>query len=389
TIEAVELGNEQPLLTRNIVDTIYAKNFEESISKNAWHALDERIVFPSIDSSKQYSVRIEVRDDIDRLAAHPQIATLHPPHFANASTPMGISIGDLFLADSLTATTLYTGGRGNTFMFSRNMTGIVPFVLASALASTLASGAAPSVEISVRQTKNLIDPYDTGLRFHGTVDASDLHRATQFTFASADSILRYNLAPADSDLWTAIFNVPGEPFQQGTYEIVATVHTGTVEKTQKNEFQLVWQNMPVSLEDPTDAIEPLAIIATPDQVSALNAGTTQEKRTKLYTYWKAQDPAPGTAFNERMATFYQRVDYADFNFTTGHLLNGATTDRGKVYLLYGPPTKIDRTFIPGEAPTETWTYTNNVHRVFHFEEHGQPGEYKLANIEELAASGKE
>ena len=33
----------------------------------------------------------------------------------------------------------------------------------------------------------------------------------------------------------------------------------------------------------------------------------QDAMKKLYAYWKKQDPTPGTAYNERMATFYQRV----------------------------------------------------------------------------------
>jgi hypothetical protein len=86
-----------------------------------------------------------------------------------------------------------------------------------------------------------------------------------------------------------------------------------------------------------------------------------------------------------MATFYKRVDYADFNFANGHVLDGVMTDRGKIYLLYGPPTKTERTFLPGEAPVEIWTYTNNVQRVFRFEELGGHGEYQLTSVEQLAA----
>ncbi len=146
---------------------------------------------------------------------------------------------------------------------------------------------------------------------------------------------------------------------------------------------LVWQNMPLSLGDPIDAIEPLAVIMNSDDYSNINSGSDQEKMKKVYAFWHTQDPTPATAYNERMATFYQRVDYAAFNFTTSRILNGATTDRGKVYILYGPPTKIERTFIPGDAPTETWTYTNNVAKIFHFEEHGSV--YKLSDIQQIAA----
>ncbi len=382
TIEAREQDNEQPLVTRNTVDTIYAKTFDESVSKSAWHAMSKRLLLPAFDSGKKYSLHIEIRDNIDRLVSRPLVVDLHTPQFTNSATSDGIAIGDITLADSLNGDVAFTSGRGNTYMFSRNIIGSVAFRLAGAL------GSEPIVDVSVRQISNLIDPADTGARFHGQLDAGDLHRASVFEFASADSIFHYKLVPsADSGTWTAIFNVPGLSFQQGKYEFSVRVRVGGVEKTQKNEFQLVWQGMPLSLEDPTDAIDPLAIIAQPEQINAINSGSTQEKRLKLYAYWKSQDPTPATAYNERMATFYQRVDYAAFNFTTGRTLNGAMTDRGKVYLLYGPPTKIERSFIPGDPPTEIWTYTNNVHRIFRFEEHGSAGEYQLANIQDTAASG--
>ena len=54
----------------------------------------------------------------------------------------------------------------------------------------------------------------------------------------------------------------------------------------------------------------------------------------------------------------------------------------KIYLLYGAPTNTERSFLPGESPVETWTYSNNVKRVFRFEEHTH-GEYKLTDVREL------
>ena len=49
---------------------------------------------------------------------------------------------------------------------------------------------------------------------------------------------------------------------------------------------------------------------------------------------------------------------------------------------------IQRTFMPGEAPTEMWTYSNNVNRVFRFEDHSR-GEYKLTDIRDMAAKSSD
>ena len=382
TIQVLEQGNAQPVLTRNINDTIYAGTFDESVSKTNWHAMSERVSFPSFDSDKHYSLQVEVRDNIDRLVMRPEIFDLHSIKNAHPQFITGgkgnISIGDISLVDSMKGTDAFVSGRGNSYMFSRNVIGTVAFRMPDTMESL------PSVDITVRQIRNLNDPADTGDRYHSQIDISDLHQKSALQFKSADSILTYELRPdSDGQLWTAIFNVPGEKFEQGKYAFSIHIKSGNVERTQSNDFMLVWQNMPLSLGDPIDAIEPLDIIMNADDYSAINSGSDQEKMKKVYAYWRAQDPTPATAYNERMATFYQRVDYADFNFATGRLLNGATSDRGKVYILYGAPTKIERTFIPGDAPTETWTYTNNVGKIFHFEEHGS--EYKLSNIQEIAA----
>lgn len=392
TIEVDEQGNTEPVVTKNVIDTLFANTFEETTSKTTWNAMDEPVTLPRLDSTKHYTLHVEVRDDIDRLAMHPQPFPLRVTNLVDAPTSSGISIGDIALADSMHGTTAYTSAFGNTYMFSRNVTGSVSFRLAKSL------GANPLVDVTVRQITNLVDPADTGLRYHGPLDISDLHRNAAFEFAGADSVIQYTLVPSsDSELWTAIFNVPGEKFQQGKYRISVHVRAippesahsvtappETAERTQTNDFDLVWQNMPLSLEDPTDAIEPLAVLATPAQIQNISSGSEQEMRTKLYAFWSKQDPTPATAYNERMATFYKRVDYADFNFAEGTLLNGAMTDRGKVYLLYGPPTNLDRTFIPGDAPTETWTYTNNVQRTFRFEERSGQN-FQLTNIKDLSA----
>jgi GWxTD domain-containing protein len=386
TFEVDQQGNAQPVLSRNIHDTIYAKTFDESVSKTCWHAMSERFTLPPLDTSNKYALHIEVRDNVDRLVMRPQIIDLrliksaHPRYLTGGEAR--IAIGDIGLADSVKNSIEYTSARGNTYMFSRNIIGVAAFRLPDT------TEALPNVDINVRQVSNLINPEDTGQRYHGQLDLSDLHQKSSLQFIAADSILRYELLPdSDGQLWTAIFNVPGESFQQGKYEFTFHIKSGNAEQTQKNDFMLVWQNMPLTLQDPEDAIPPLETIMKPEDFAALNSGSDKEKMRKLYAYWNTQYPAKGSAYNDHMATFYQRVDYAAFNFTTTRMLNGATTDRGKVYILYGPPTKIERSFIPGESPTETWSYTNNVGKIFHFVENGSPGEYKLSNIQEIASKG--
>lgn len=58
-------------------------------------------------------------------------------------------------------------------------------------------------------------------------------------------------------------------------------------------------------------------------------------------FWARRDPSPATPENEMRRAFDQRVELADQRFTAGRV-RGALTDRGKVLILIGPPTKIVR-----------------------------------------------
>ncbi len=380
TIEVSEDGSTQPLMTRTRLDTIFVATFELSTAKDDWHALSENINLPTLDTGKQYSLRIEVRDGIDRLVMRPVVTPLRRTVCSLKADSCGIAFGDIMLIDSLKDGMAYMGGRGNTYMFSRDVIGAITFKLTDSLTTN------PNVDVRVRQITNLFDPADTGDRGLKALSSSDLNTGMEFAFQRADHILSYTLAPtSDKSTWTAIFTVPGATFEQGKYVFFVRVKAGSFERTQKNEFQIIWQNQPLTLGDPIAAIQPMQHILSPDEYSTMNSGSRQEMFKKLFAYWRTKDPTPGTAYNERMAAFYARVDYADFNFANTHLLDGVMTDRGKVYLLYGPPTKTDRSFLPGESPVETWTYTNNVKRVFRFESHSH-GEYKLTDVKTLATT---
>lgn len=58
-------------------------------------------------------------------------------------------------------------------------------------------------------------------------------------------------------------------------------------------------------------------------------------------FWLRRDPTPGTAENEFRTTFRQRVAFADRVFATDGT-RGATTDRGRVFVLLGEPSSVRR-----------------------------------------------
>lgn len=63
--------------------------------------------------------------------------------------------------------------------------------------------------------------------------------------------------------------------------------------------------------------------------------TDAQRAAFVKSFWEARDPTPGTPLNEFEALFWHKVKEADKAFTTTD--PGSLTDRGRVYLLLGPP----------------------------------------------------
>ena len=78
--------------------------------------------------------------------------------------------------------------------------------------------------------------------------------------------------------------------------------------------------------------------------------TDEERAAFIEGFWKALDPTPGTEVNERRTEFWKRVDDADRMFHEG-LMPGWRTDRGKRYILLGPPDDRDE-----RGLDEVWKY---------------------------------
>lgn len=77
----------------------------------------------------------------------------------------------------------------------------------------------------------------------------------------------------------------------------------------------------------------------------------------LRQFWKAQDPTPNTPVNERLIQHLQRMHYVETNFSRTNTQEAIDTDRGRVYIKYGPPDDIERNASSAEdKASEVWHY---------------------------------
>lgn len=81
---------------------------------------------------------------------------------------------------------------------------------------------------------------------------------------------------------------------------------------------------------------PVSYIITPEERSAfLHLQTNEERENFIEAFWERRNPDPGSAENTYKEDYYERIAYANEHFTSG--IPGWKTDRGRIYLIWGPP----------------------------------------------------
>src|ERR1700691_718291 len=86
--------------------------------------------------------------------------------------------------------------------------------------------------------------------------------------------------------------------------------------------------------------EEVVYIITDEEKKAFKAFATDEEREQfIEQFWLRRDPTPDTEENEFREEHYRRIAYANEHFASG--IPGWKSDRGRVYIEYGPADEID------------------------------------------------
>jgi GWxTD domain-containing protein len=104
--------------------------------------------------------------------------------------------------------------------------------------------------------------------------------------------------------------------------------------------------------------EDVAYIITDEERTAFLAlSSDAERENFIDQFWQRRDPTPGTPENEFRDEHYRRIAYANEHFTGS--VAGWKTDRGRTYIVYGPPDELDDHASGGAAstyPYQQWRY---------------------------------
>ena len=88
------------------------------------------------------------------------------------------------------------------------------------------------------------------------------------------------------------------------------------------------------------AQEDVAYIITPEELTALRHLSTNEEREEfIEQFWARRNPNPESSENTFKEEHYRRIAYANEHFSSA--VPGWKTDRGRIYIVWGPPDEID------------------------------------------------
>ncbi len=81
------------------------------------------------------------------------------------------------------------------------------------------------------------------------------------------------------------------------------------------------------------------IISSEERKTFANLSTDEEREQFIEQFWIRRDPTPDSAENEFRDEHYRRIAYANERYASG--IPGWKSDRGRVYIAYGPPDEIE------------------------------------------------
>jgi GWxTD domain-containing protein len=139
----------------------------------------------------------------------------------------------------------------------------------------------------------------------------------------------------DASKYPRAFVTLFDSVQRGADEMFGRFYPGFDEHAPAAE-----EPLPIALWTTSPAFQILADDAEREEWGRL--GGDEARSAFIERFWKRRDPDPATADNELRRAVVRRVAFADEHFKVSDELRGAMSDRGRVFVLLGPPSRVRR-----------------------------------------------
>ena len=169
-------------------------------------------------------------------------------------------------------------------------------------------------------------------------------------------------------------------FSMGDYSLTAVLKDENWKEKgfTERKFSSKIYGIPNSITDLDKTIDQLLYIASPAEIEIIKQGADYtEKMSRFLAFWNKKKPNPKEDENPILFEYYRRVEYANHNFKG--FGEGWRSDRGMVYITFGPPSYVERHPMDSDSkPYEIWEYYE-INRSFVFLDQTGFGDYRIVN----------
>tara|TARA_B100000959_G_scaffold287517_1_gene373391 strand:+ start:516 stop:1775 length:1260 start_codon:yes stop_codon:yes gene_type:complete len=215
------------------------------------------------------------------------------------------------------------------------------------------------------------------LKISGFVDKGDYEINIFLTNGTAnDSLIQKFTGDGRSGYFSENIFIPSVKFNSLKNDFRISLFQGKKVDEQEISFSRYKPGISSYVDDVEVAIRQMRYILSNDERKVLKARLKEDKEQLFYQLWKERDPTPDTEHNELMEEYFQRVGYVNEHFSGWQ--PGWETDRGMIYILFGPPDEIQRSnpTAANSAIYQIWNYFK-INKQFVFRDQNGFGDYRL------------
>ncbi len=161
----------------------------------------------------------------------------------------------------------------------------------------------------------------------------------------------------------------------GQYELVVKAKVDEWQVIRKTTIRINPYGLPYTICNIDQAIQQLRYIATNEEIQRLLRAFPSEREAEFIKFWNDNFPTENEMVNGKMVEYYNRVYYATENFS--NMRQGWETDRGRIYIVYGSPSEVERRTNDTNGITYEIWYYHHLNRQFVFQDDIGFGDYKL------------
>jgi GWxTD domain-containing protein len=146
--------------------------------------------------------------------------------------------------------------------------------------------------------------------------------------------------------WSHSPSIPVGDLSAGTFDLEVKVREfgGNRAASATRSFNVVWTEGSWSRSE-QHILDEARVLLDEESYARFKEMQSGDRESYLAAFWASIDPTTNTARNELKERFLERVAFANANFTSA-VERGLVSDRGRIYIRFGPPDELTREVLP-------------------------------------------